>query len=316
MTNQPSENSSTPSIRVLTHNIRTIPLLRFHPEKHWTARKHPLINQLIAYTNHADSLICLQEVLHRQLTDILDELNSTNTNKDTDNKHHPWEHIGCGRDGGQKGEHAPILYRSEIWDVEWDETRWLTESEKRFDRPCKGWDAAYRRIITAGAFRHRGSGRKVLVLNTHLDHKGGRSRFEGARKILQWVQEWFSTPDPAWQGPIDGVFLCGDFNNSSQDESDAYGVLTGPETLFSDSRMLLPEGAKHWEQGCSFTGFNDNPKDDSLIDYVLLGSRKEQGPWNVRRYDILPNRSDDGVYMSDHRAIVVDADLLSSEMET
>lgn len=311
--------SNSISVRIITHNIRTIPLLRFPPEKSWDIRRHHIIRQLTTHTrHHPEALICLQEVLCRQLDDILTGLNSntkdTNLSSSTrEDRNDTWKHIGCGRDGNTKGEHSPILFRSDVWDMEWTETNWLCPNSN--DRPSRGWDAAYRRILTAAVLRHRASNRRVLASNTHLDHRGRRSRFEGAKLVLHWMQEWLSNSGlgsgvPLEMGFIKGVFLCGDFNTDAHDERDAYGVLTGNGAIFADSRHLLIEdrGQTTCGDGCSFTGFNDNPKDDLLLDYVLLGP-KGNGPWEVQVYDILPNKADNGVYISDHRAIVVDTEL-------
>lgn len=307
------------SIRIITHNIRTIPLLRFPPEKSWDVRRHHIIRQLTTHTrHHPKALICLQEVLYRQLEDILNGLNpdkknaaSSSDNGDVNND--LWKHIGYGRDGSTKGEHSPILYRSDVWDVEWSETNWLHPNND--SRPSRGWDAAYRRILTAAVLRHRATNRRVLVSNTHLDHRGRRSRREGAKMILRWVKEWLSNPGlgsgvPQGMGAIEGVIFCGDLNTDAQDEGDAYGVLTGDGAMFADSRGLVIEdrGQTTCGDGYSFTGFNDRPKDVALLDYVLLGP-KGNDPWNVRAYEILPNKTDDEVYISDHRAVVVDAEL-------
>ena len=297
MNNQtPSDNTTIP-VRIITHNIRTIPWIRLPPEKSWSIRKKYISSQLSFHSHHnQEALICMQEVLQRQLDDILNGLNTNAT----------WQHVGCGRDGGQKGEHSPILYRSSIWEAEWSETRWLSETP---DKPSRGWDAAYRRVLTGAVLRHRKSNRRVLAMNTHLDNRGKQSRFEGARKILQWARKWLDAP--VWQGSIEGLFLCGDFNTDSRDGQDAYGVLTGPDSLLTDSMALLKDGEEWHSNQFSYTGFNHNPKDDSLIDYILLGPGK--GAWDVRAYDILPNRFDNGVYSSDHRAVVVDAELTGSQ---
>lgn len=306
-------------LRIITHNIRTIPLVRFPPEKSWDTRKRHLIHQLTtSTTQHPETLTCLQEVLHRQLEDILNGLNSSTTGQASstasgNNNNGRWKHIGCGRDGNNRGEYSPILYRSDIWDVEWTETRWLCPDY--YDRPSRGWDAAHRRILTAAVMRHRGSSRRLLALNTHLDHKGRQSRLESAKMALQWVEKWLSSPGPdagalAGMGTIEGVFLCGDFNTDAQDQGDAYSTLTAEVAVFSDAKRLASDDSGHTAcgDGYSFTGFNDNPKDDALLDYVLLGPKKNN-PWDVWNYDILPNKTEEGVYISDHRAVVVDVQL-------
>lgn len=88
-------------IRLLTHNIRYATNAPFKGEEKWGVRKNRLINELSFNTRHcAESFICLQEVLHKQLVDILSGLNS---------KKKAWAFIGVGRDDGKEaGEYSPI----------------------------------------------------------------------------------------------------------------------------------------------------------------------------------------------------------------
>lgn len=80
-------------IRLLTHNIRYATDAPFKGEEKWETRKPGLINGLLFNTAHcAESFICLQEVLHRQLVDILSGLN---------NKQKSWDYVGVGRDDGK-----------------------------------------------------------------------------------------------------------------------------------------------------------------------------------------------------------------------
>lgn len=88
-------------IRLLTHNIRYATNSPFKGEEKWGIRKSRLINELSFNTAHcAESFICLQEVLHQQLVDILLGLNS---------KKKAWAFVGVGRDDGlEAGEYSPI----------------------------------------------------------------------------------------------------------------------------------------------------------------------------------------------------------------
>jgi hypothetical protein len=88
-------------IRLLTHNIRYAANSPVKGEEKWGVRKARLINELSFNTSHcAESFICLQEVLHQQLVDILSGLNS---------KKKAWAFIGVGRDDGvEAGEYSPI----------------------------------------------------------------------------------------------------------------------------------------------------------------------------------------------------------------
>lgn len=88
-------------IRLLTHNIRYATDSPFKGEEKWDVRKSRLINELSFNTAHcAECFICLQEVLHQQLIDILSGLNS---------KKNVWDFVGVGRDDGlEAGEYSPI----------------------------------------------------------------------------------------------------------------------------------------------------------------------------------------------------------------
>ena len=58
--------------RILTHNIRYATDSPFKGEKPWPERKDLIINELKYNTLYnPEAFVCLQEVLHSQLTDIL-----------------------------------------------------------------------------------------------------------------------------------------------------------------------------------------------------------------------------------------------------
>jgi len=145
-------------IRLLTHNIRYATQSPFKGEEIWEIRRPRLVSELGFNTSHcAESFICLQEVLHQQLIDILSDLSSI---KET------WKYVGVGRDDGhQAGEYSPILYRPRVWELRKRKTIWLSETP---DRPSKSWDAASTRILTVAVFRHRSTRKTVVAMNTHV----------------------------------------------------------------------------------------------------------------------------------------------------
>lgn len=69
-----------------------------------------MINELNFNTFYcAESFICLQEVLHGQLGDILGGLNASSKK---------WAYIGVGRDDGHEaGEYSPIIYQPSAWEL-------------------------------------------------------------------------------------------------------------------------------------------------------------------------------------------------------
>ncbi|KAJ5098071.1 hypothetical protein N7532_005072 [Penicillium argentinense] len=282
---------STPSFpfRVLTHNIRYATSSPFRGERPWAERRQLMLNELQYNTRASiDAFICLQEVLHNQLVDLLEGLNP---GVDPE-----WAYIGVGRDDGhQAGEYAPILYRPSAWTLQRWETVWLSETPTK---PSKSWDAASIRIVTIGLFTSLRSGNTVLAMNTHLDDQGSRARLEAARIIRFKIQEY---QDGQLGGLISGTFLAGDLN--SEEYQEAYSNLTGPGDMVDTYKMVEP--CKQYGNVNTFTGFGYEKEPSKRIDYVLLAPGGNQ-TWQVDGYSVLANRFDDGVMNSDHRAVVAD----------
>lgn len=279
-------------VRILTHNIRYATDSPFEGEKPWADRKNLIINEIKHNTLYnPESFVCLQEVLHEQLLDILSGLNFTTSDDSSPSpSKDEWAYIGVGRDDGiQKGEYSPIFYRPAIWAVEAWKTIWLSPTP---EKPGKGWDAGSVRIVTVGTFMHRQSQRKVVGLCTHFDNTGSISRRESAKMIESIVADVTSVEGREEKVP---VFLAGDLN--SEPDGEAYQILNGKDSLLRDSR-----GLAQWRYGNekTCTGFQEDEL--SVIDYVFVG----KGRWGVKGFSVLSNRFDDGVYSSDHRAVVVD----------
>lgn len=290
---------STPKlpIRVLTHNIRYATTSPFKGERPWTERRQLLLNELGYHTRHCkESFICLQEVLHGQLEDVRAGLNPA-----TGSLTQEWAYIGVGRDDGhQAGEYSPIFYRPSVWDLLHWETVWLSETPSK---PSKSWDAASTRILTIGVFTHRTSGDIVLAMNTHLDDQGSRSRLEAARIIRAKIREY---QQGQYGGFISGTFLAGDLN--SQEDQEAYSDLTGSGALRDTFKMI--DASRRYGDIITATGFGYEEGPPTRIDYILLATEGNQ-TWRVDGYSAMPTRFDDGVFNSDHRAVVADLTLVS-----
>lgn len=276
------------NIRLLTHNIRYATNSPFKGEKPWNVRRPRMINELRFNTAYCpESFICLQEVLHGQLMDIVSGLNPTDNEE--------WKYIGVGRDDGHEaGEYSPILYRPAIWQLlEW-KTIWLSPTH---DKPSIGWDAACIRILTVGIFQHHESKKQVVAMSTHLDHAGPKSRVEAAKIILKQTAEY--------KNEANGIFLAGDFN--SPPDTEAYKLMTSDASLMFDLRSHVPEGERYGHN-LTFSGFQDKP--DHRIDFLFLEKGTDTKiPWTVNGYAVLENRFEDKVYISDHRAVVGDVEL-------
>ena len=274
-------------IRVLTHNIRYATTSPVEGEEPWSIRKTYMLNELRFNTAHnPEAFICCQEVLHEQLEDLLEGLNTAGDN---------WTYIGVGRDDGKEaGEYSPIFYRPTIWQLLNFTTVWMSPTP---DVPSIGWDAGSIRIVTIGKFLHLETQTEILAMNTHLDNVGTVSRLNSA-KILADRAETFSQPDLP-------VLLTGDFNSETNQEAYQYITQQAP---FADSYDKVPL-IDHYGNNDTFTGFGYDGELPSRIDFIF--TRYEEGnasntPWVVQNYAVLQSRFDDGVYNSDHRAVVAD----------
>ena len=283
-------------VRILTHNIRYATNSPFKGERPWNERSQHLLNELEYHSRYCnETFICLQEVLHHQIEDIHAGLNSSSGTLSQ-----KWAYIGVGRDDGhQAGEYSPIFYQPSVWELQHWETVWLSETPSV---PSKSWDAASIRIVTIGVFTHRETANTVLALNTHLDDQGSRSRLEAARIILSKIKEY---QQGEFGALISGTFLSGDLN--SQDKQEAYSELTEAGSL-RDTYKLVSSARRYGHEN-TFTGFGYGKVPPKRIDFILLAPEGNH-PWRVEGYSVVPNRFDDGVYNSDHCAVIADLTLV------
>ncbi|CAI5759548.1 unnamed protein product [Candida verbasci] len=301
----------TLSLRLYTNNIRFDN--RNYRDKHerlWEKRKIQSINSMEFNTllGHAN-IICLQEVLHNQLVDILEGLNSNDNNE--------WTYYGVGRtDGIDKGEFAPILFKSKDFLILENTTFWLSEMP---EFPSKGWDAALERIVTLVTFQSKVNPLiKFNIFNTHYDHRGKLARRQSSKLIVDKMKNYNDYPS----------FLCGDFNTEPKDEP--YHILTNAG--FKDSRALIDYEFSYGYES-TFTGFDRENEPFSIIDYIwspyftkqnnLATTFEMNNYYNLDHHDyydivlkqfgILGNWFK-GFYFSDHRPVVATYELRRTKL--
>lgn len=251
-------------IQIYSHNVR---LDASHPapnERPWLVRRHGVVAAIVHAASQNPTLVGLQEVKNNQLKDILSLLGPD------------WGHYGVGReDGKTRGEYAPVLFKKLQWELLYGQTRWLSETP---DRPSKGWDSAYERVVTLVDVVHRALGRRVRFFNTHYDHRGRKARIQSSLQIMGLMEE-----------SSGASFLAGDFNSEPHEE--AYTTL---------SKGLVDLAAACVERaGFEFsdTGFDPGRK-EKRIDFIwsLPGTA-------VLRHEIMSSQADDFLF-SDHRPVV------------
>jgi len=139
------------------------------------------------------------------------------------------------------------------------------------------------------------------MLNTHLDDQGIVSRKESA-KILRVIAQQYS------ECGMRPVVLTGDLN-SEVDGDDAYRTLTADSE--DGMTMIDTRGQCSYDYGNynTFTGFEGKVEDLARLDHVFISSARDLiDKWAIGAYAVQSNLFEDGVYLSDHRAVVVDAD--------
>ncbi|KAL7620481.1 hypothetical protein AAE478_009476 [Parahypoxylon ruwenzoriense] len=271
-------------MRVVSFNIRYAATLRETNERPWSERRVGLINQLKTVTSatSAVSVLGLQEVLDAQLNDIKNGLGSD-----------VWAHVGYGRDDGKKaGEYSPIIYRTDVLKLVYSEMKWLSPTP---DEVSFGWGAGSRRVVTIGVFEHLETGQRFMHANTHLDNVSSRARSEGIKVVISRIR----AVQQAY-GPL-GVTLTGDFN--SEPGGDAYAALEAAGYL---TEMWNSGAARLGTNQLTYTGFSTTGR--TRIDFVWFGPADE-GRYEALQFEFLGNYVD-GVFISDHRAVVADLTLL------
>lgn len=169
-------------------------------------------------------------------------------------------------DGQSNGQFIPIIYRNSIYELLHNDTVWLSPTP---DVPSKGWDAPYvpvallvsaflihdlslirywNRVLTIGEFKHKDTGKKLVVMNTHLDDQGALARQKSAEIIIQRANEYIST------GQYKGVLLTGDFN--SEPHQEAYLTMNNAtDTPFLDAHNMFtdPKDVRRYGHEHTFT---------------------------------------------------------------
>ncbi|MCE7975347.1 MAG: endonuclease/exonuclease/phosphatase family protein [Leptolyngbya sp. PLA1] len=164
---------------------------------------------------------------------------------------------GVGRmDGRSKGEFAPIMFRTDRFDLLDSGHFWLSESPGT--PGSKGWDAACERMASWVRLRDKAAGGTLLVLNTHLDHVGVRARAEGLALIRDRLR--------TLRREGDAVVVTGDFNTSADGEqAPALVGGEGSARLVDTFREVFP--ARDEDEG-TFNNWSFTLKGER-IDWVL-----------------------------------------------
>lgn len=211
----------------------------------WKSRKDRVIS---IFKKYKDGIIATQEALPLQIDQILKEVPQLDVIYRSRTKE------------DKKGESNAIFYNKKKWAVVSHETFWFSDTP---DIPAsKGWGNSLPRISTLAIFESKESGKKIKVLNTHLDRRSGNSRIRSVELILRTLMTEVE-PMP--------TILLGDFNAEFDDE-----IILRVKKFFNDAYKGKPL------EGCSYHGWNggshcpridyifyDNSEALSLLDFKI-----------------------------------------------
>ena len=211
-------------------------------EDRWETRADGLCQFLI---DSPVDVLGLQEALDFQEERILDALADMRS-------------ISRGRDAGGGGERCSLLYRPDRFDVLDSGTFWLSESPEI--EGSKSWDSSLPRIATWAELEVRAAPSaprpRLLVVNTHFDHRGQEARLRSAQLLADWMQaeRWSDVPK----------ILLGDFNC---EEASAPVQALLAAGLRDTYRVIAPDE----REAGTFQGFRGGVA-GRRIDYVFVGS--------------------------------------------
>lgn len=214
-------------------------------------------------------LVGAQEVNYEQLQDL-------------DSLLPHYDYFGVGRQGGNEGEHSPIFYRKDRFEVLAWETFWLSETPNQV--ASVGWDAALPRIVTWGHFREKETGKTFYHFNTHFDHRGRNARKESASLILRKIKE-IAGDEP--------VVVTGDFN--IRPEEDPYNILT-KELIDTYHQSKEKYGPDHTFNGWDYKSEGEYHR----IDFVFF----REGGFTPEKYHVLDGQRGQR-FISDHFPVIV-----------
>jgi endonuclease/exonuclease/phosphatase family metal-dependent hydrolase len=259
--NVPGVGSQKPAdifrLKVLTWNV-----LRGNDAAFFmnTWRKRQRAFQAILEQSDYD-IICLQEALSGQLTFFQEALTA-------------YDYIGVGRADGQSGgEHTPVFYRRDRFELVASETFWLSPTPSV---PSRGWGEFVPRICTWVELKDRKSQQRFRIYNTHLQ-LNPFAQFPAARMLAARAKV----------SPVPFVLL-GDLNMPAQ--WPAFRPLKDDVFQSVNARGALT--------------YHINGKGIRCLDHILFS-----GHWTIHAGGLLKEKFD-GIYPSDHWGLWADLMLI------
>lgn len=206
----------------------------------WPLRRSLLADTLL---KHSPDIIATQEGRFDQLTDFLSIL------KD-------YEIVDPHRSWIKERMYPTFFIRKNLFELIKSEDLWLSETPHVAGSISFG--SAFPRLFTWMKIQPKNSAKKLVVVNTHLDHMKAQTR---AHQIKVLAQEMGKIIDPA-----SSLVVMGDFNDHPDSET---------RTLLTDAFPELRDGWKLFneKEETSHHSFNGLCENGSRIDWILVDNK-------------------------------------------
>ncbi len=237
----------------------------------WNVRKDAVAAIIRKHKPHA---IGTQEGKGHQISDLLGLLPE-------------YSSLGGDRRGTGTDERCAILYRKERLVCLAAEDFWLSETPDIPGSITPSWGNHLPRMATRGLFEVVGEGRKITIINTHLDYKSELARDKGAKLICDRYSNFNS--DESF------LFVTGDFNaepNSTARKTFLQPFLNGGIKLQDATAGLSSK------ERMTYNDFSDRAF--AAIDTIYYDSRLK-----LQRVEIDKSRVD-SILPSDHFPVVAE----------
>lgn len=186
--------------------------------------------------------------------------------------------FGCGRNADYTGEHNPIAFRMDKYEMLALDVTWLSDTPlvpgSRFEQ-----QSVCPRLVTHMILKPLESDKPFHVYNTHLDHKFDEAREKGAVRLMEKIK----ADNALYPFP---VILCGDFN--------AY-----PDSLAMATVRNDEFGLTEFTEGIGTTWHAWGTVQEPQIDYIFAKGFEKTSDVVLWKDEL------NGVYLSDHYPVEV-----------
>jgi len=235
---------AAPDLHVMTFNIRRrfVHVLPGSPDR-WETRR-PLVQRILQAEQ--PTLLGVQEALADQVEAVGEALGPH------------YSSVGRGRNADGDDERCTVFYDTRRLEL----TGWTQRALS--DTPnvpgSRSWGNLVRRILVSAEFTDLGTGGRVLVFNTHLDHLSWRSRLRSVDYLLELVGA-ARVAEPAAT-----IVVTGDFNADA--DSAVLRRLTGDGTLRDAWLAAVERVTPQWG---TFGHYKRPRPGGKRIDFILAG---------------------------------------------